>query len=252
MFNRSSQRLTARPGSSHILRRHTPLTTLHQPWAKAGIKVPHVTTIQRVIARVDGDVFDTAFGAWVIAQVKPKVIAIDGKEVRGAKNGGGDRVHLMAAVDHVTGTILGQVSIGVKTNEITCFQDLLNTITNLAGVIVTMDALHTQRSHAEYLIKRGAHFIMTVKGNQRSLQRQLKELPWKDVPAGNKQSYKKHGRHGSRSVKVSPSMPASCSRTPRRLHRSSDVPAGSTARSGVLKRCTSSRPYPRQESVPPS
>nr|WP_230085264.1 ISAs1 family transposase [Arthrobacter sp. AQ5-05] len=172
------------------------------PLAKAGIKVPHVTTIQRVLARVDGDVFDTAFGAWVIAQVKPKVIAIDGKEVRGAKNGGGDRVHLMAAVDHATGTILGQVSIGIKTNEITRFEDLLDTIKNLLGMIITMDALHTQRSHAEYLIKRGAHYIMTVKGNQRSLQRHLKELPWKDVPVGNKQPYKKHGRKGSRSIKV--------------------------------------------------
>ena len=49
------------------------------PLAKAGIEVPHVTTIQRVLARVEGDVFDTAFGAWVIAQVKPKVIAVDGK-----------------------------------------------------------------------------------------------------------------------------------------------------------------------------
>lgn len=172
------------------------------PLAKAGIKVPHVTTIQRVLARVDGDIFDTAFGAWIIAQVKPKVIAIDGKEVRGAKNGGGGRVHLMAAVDHGTGTILGQVSIGIKTNEITRFEDLLNTIKNLAGMIITADAMHTQRSHAEYLIKRGAHYVLTVKGNQRNLQRQLKDLPWKGVPAGNKQSYKKHGRKGSRSIKV--------------------------------------------------
>ena len=172
------------------------------PLAKAGIKVPHVTTIQRVLARVDGDVFDTAFGAWIIAQVKPQVIAIDGKEVRGAKNSGGDRVHLMAAVDHATGTILGQVSIGIKTNEITRFEDLLNTIKNIAGMIITADALHTQRSHAEYLIKRRAHYVLTVKGNQRSLQRQLKELPWKGVPVGNKQSYKSHGRKGSRSIKV--------------------------------------------------
>lgn len=172
------------------------------PLAKAGITVPHVTTIQRVLARVDGDVFDTAFGAWVMAQVKPKVIAIDGKEVRGAKNGGGDRVHLMAAVDHGTGTVLGQVSIGVKTNEIPCFEDLMDTFKSLTGVIVTMDALHTQRAHAEYLIKRGGHFLMSVKGNQPKLHHQLKRLPWKDVPASNKHSYKKNGRTGSRSIKV--------------------------------------------------
>ncbi|MFQ4150639.1 ISAs1 family transposase, partial [Arthrobacter sp. LAPM80] len=108
----------------------------------------------------------------------------------------------MAAVDHATGTILGQISIGVKTNEITCFEDLLNTIKNLAGMMITADALHTQRSHAEYLIKRSAHYIMTVKGNQRSLQRQLKELPRKGVPVGNTQPYKSHGRKGSRCIKV--------------------------------------------------
>ena len=87
-----------------------------KPLAEAGISVRHGTTIQRVLAKIDGDVFDTAFGVWVIAQVKPKVIAIDGKEVREAKNGGGDRAHLMAAKDHATGTVLRQVSIGVKTN----------------------------------------------------------------------------------------------------------------------------------------
>ncbi|MET3919913.1 putative transposase YbfD/YdcC [Arthrobacter sp. UYEF20] len=176
--------------------------TGREPLANAGISVPHVTTLQRVLAKIDGDVFDTAFGVWVIAQVKPKVIAIDGKEVRGAKNGGGGRVHLMAAVDHGTGTVLGQVSIGVKTNEITRFEDLLNTIKNLTGMVVTADALHTQRSHAEYLHKRGAHYVLTVKGNQRALQRQLKNLPWKAVPVGNKQRYKGHGPTGSRTVKV--------------------------------------------------
>ena len=91
--------------------------------------------------------------------------------MQGAKNG---------AVDHATGAILGQVSVGIKTNEIPRFEDLLNTNKNFAGIIFTADAFHTQRS----------------------LQRQLKELPWKDVPVGNKQSYKSHGRKGSRSIKV--------------------------------------------------
>lgn len=108
----------------------------------------------------------------------------------------------MAAVYHTTGTILGQVSIGIKTNEITRFEGLLNTIKNLTGMIIAADALHTQRSHAEYLIKRGAHHVLTVKGNQRSLQRQLKELPWEAVPVGNKQPYRKHGCKGYRSIKV--------------------------------------------------
>ncbi len=176
--------------------------TGRKPLSAAGIKVPHVTTIQRVLARVDGDAFDTALGAWVGAQVKPAVIALDGKEVRGAKNGGGSRVHLMAAVDHATGTVLGQVDVGVKTNEITMFTALLDTFEDLAGVVVTADAMHTQRAHATYLHGRGAHYVLTVKGNQRTLQRQLKTLPWKDVPAGHRQRYRGHGRTGSRAIKT--------------------------------------------------
>lgn len=65
-----------------------------------GFTAPHVTTFQRVLAKLDAENFDRAIGAWTQTQVTARVIAIDGKEVRGAKNGGGDRVHLMAALDH--------------------------------------------------------------------------------------------------------------------------------------------------------
>lgn len=51
----------------------------------------------------------------------PRAIAIDGKEVRGAKHADGQRVFLMAALDHGTGCVLGQELVGAKTNEIrTC------------------------------------------------------------------------------------------------------------------------------------
>ncbi len=47
--------------------------TGRNPLAKAGIGVPHVSTIQRVLARIDGDAFDTAIGAWVtaLARIRP-------------------------------------------------------------------------------------------------------------------------------------------------------------------------------------
>ncbi|XAS69559.1 ISAs1 family transposase [Micrococcaceae bacterium Sec5.7] len=108
----------------------------------------------------------------------------------------------MAAVDHATGTVLGQVDVGVKTNEITMFTTLLETFNDLDGVVVTADAMHTQRAHAQYLHTRGAHYVLCVKGNQRSLQRQLKSLPWEQVPVGNRHQYRSHGRTGSRAIKV--------------------------------------------------
>ncbi|WP_427008663.1 transposase [Pseudarthrobacter sp. H2] len=60
-------------------------------------------------------------------------------------------------MDQRTGAVLGQVDVGIKTNEISMFKPLLERIPALDGVIVTADALHTQAGHAKYLAGRGAH-----------------------------------------------------------------------------------------------
>lgn len=176
--------------------------TGRRPLAQLDIGVPDSSTIRRALNRADAGVFDAAIGSWVRAQADPRIIAIDGKEVRGAKNGDRDRVHLMAALDHDTGTVIGQVDVGVKTNEIPRFDDLLDGIGNLREVIVSADAMHTQTRHAEYLHQRGAHYVLTVKGNQKSLQAQLRALPWKDVPDGDRQCDRGHGRVSIRRIKT--------------------------------------------------
>jgi len=88
-----------------------------------------------------------------------------------------------------------------KTNEISAFGPLLDRI-ELAGALVTADALHTQRGHVTYLGGRGAHWLLTVKGNQPTLLRQLRALPWADVPVADHTSDKGHGRIRTRTVKV--------------------------------------------------
>lgn len=52
-------------------------------------------------------------------------------------------------LDHTTGLVLAQLDVQEMTNEITCFQPLLDTVADLAGVVVTSDAVHTQREHAD-------------------------------------------------------------------------------------------------------
>ncbi|MFC9242730.1 transposase [Streptomyces sp. NPDC057136] len=90
-----------------------------------------------------------------------------------------------------------------KTNEITCFQPLLDNVTDLAGVVVTSDAMRTQREHAGYLLSRGAHYIVIVKGNQKKLRRQLKSsLPWKDIPLQGRTKSTGHGRAEIRRIKA--------------------------------------------------
>ncbi|MER5639400.1 hypothetical protein ABT095_20885 [Kitasatospora sp. NPDC002227] len=57
---------------------------------------------------------------------------------------------------HTTGLVLAQLDVCEKTGETTCFHPLLDTIADLAGMVVTSDALHTQRVHADYLLSRCA------------------------------------------------------------------------------------------------
>lgn len=169
--------------------------------AALGIGAPHATTIGRVLERLDADTLDRLAGAWAQARTCARAIAIDGKEARGVKNGGGTRVHLMAAIDHDTGAVLGQVDVGIKTNEISLFRPLLETIPALNGVAVTADALHTQTGHANYLAGRGAHYVLTVKGNQPTLNTQLQSLPWNKVRAGDRSLATANGREIIRTVK---------------------------------------------------
>ena len=108
----------------------------------------------------------------------------------------------MACLDHDSGVTFGQVEIGEKSNEIPMFSTLLDQIDDLTELVVTADALHAQREHAEYLHRRGAHYVITVKGNQKSLRTQLAGLPWKDVPIGHRETDTGHGRRVTRTYKV--------------------------------------------------
>jgi hypothetical protein len=130
---------------------------------------PAETTVRRLLARIDGDALDQAVGGW-LADRRPAGaglhgLSVDGKSLRGAARAKGRKIHLLAAVEHTTGLALAQLDVGEKTGETSRFQPLLDTIADLAGTVVTSDALHTQREHAAYLLGRGAHYIAIVKGN---------------------------------------------------------------------------------------
>ncbi|MFI6063410.1 ISAs1 family transposase [Streptomyces sp. NPDC051286] len=121
--------------------------------------LPAETTVRRLLARIDGDTLDLAVGRWLAdrrnrAEGRLRGLAVDGKSLRGAARANGRRIHLLAALDHTTGLVPAQLDVQEKTNEITCFQPLLETVADLAGVVVTSDAMHTQREHADYILGR--------------------------------------------------------------------------------------------------
>ena len=88
------------------------------------------------------------------------------------------------------------------TNEITQFAPLLEPL-DLTGCVITADALHTQREHAEFLVTtKKAHYILVVKKNQPGLYAQLKNLPWRNIPVGDKQRNRGHGREEHRTLRA--------------------------------------------------
>lgn len=167
---------------------------------------PAESTIRRLLARVDADALDHAVGAWLADRQTGKEglrgLAVDGKSLRGAARAKGRKIHLLAACDHVSALVLAQMDVGEKTNEITRFQPLLDTLEDLADTVVTSDAMHTQHAHAVYLLDRKAHYIVIVKRNTKKLRKQLKSLPWKQIPLQDRTRSTGHGRHEIRRLKV--------------------------------------------------
>src|SRR5574340_553372 len=98
--------------------------TLLDAAGMADARVPSEPTIRRILERIDPEQLDLLVYAWIRLSFtmvdRRRVIACDGKTVRGAKDSEGNQPHLLAAMDHASGAVVGQVDVEVKTNEIPC------------------------------------------------------------------------------------------------------------------------------------
>jgi hypothetical protein len=88
-----------------------------------GGAVPPKSTFRRTLHRLDAEVFDDQAGQWAQRRTAPgpgsrRVIAVDGKTLRGSRHGGDDGRHLLATFGHAHGVVLGQAEVGAKANEI--------------------------------------------------------------------------------------------------------------------------------------
>ncbi len=170
---------------------------------------PGEATVRRVLARVDPDALDQMIGRWLADQQpqapRPawrRAVAVDGKTLRGSGHHPNPQVHLLAAMDHTTGAVLNQVDVDHTTNEIVRFRPLLDRL-DLTATVVTTDALHTQREHADWLVTpKHAAYLLIVKHNQPALHQQLKALPWSDIPVADRTRDRGHGRVELRRLQV--------------------------------------------------
>ena len=136
-----------------------------------------------------------------LARDRLRAVAVDGKTSRGARRADGTRVHLLGVAEH-GGRLLDHLEVDVKHNETSHFTELLEPL-DLAGAVVTFDALHTVRANLDWLVKeKKAHYIAVVKQNQPLLHARVKALPWRQVPAGSVTRETGHGRTETRTLKA--------------------------------------------------
>lgn len=136
-------------------------------------RTPCAYTFWRLFSLIDTVELDAALARYFAPLLADETaIAVDGKTLRGSGHHEFAGVHLLSAFGHSTGCVFNQKWVSAKTNEITTIIPLLSEI-HIDGKVITADALHTQREFCDWLIKHNAHYVLTVKGNQKLLQQDL-------------------------------------------------------------------------------
>ncbi len=140
-------------------------------------------------------------------------LAVDGKALRGAL-AHGDKEILVSLVGHGDGIVMGQAQVDVKTNEITVVPQLL-VGRNLRDVVITMDAMHTQRALAQQILDQGGDYLMLVKENQPELYANIDLLfqspplcPGEEDRLAYSTADKAHGRAEKRTLETSAQLSA--------------------------------------------
>lgn len=163
-----------------------------------------------LITRLNPKQVEACFVNWIQAlpdEDKEKLIAIDGKCLRGTKKG--TQIHLVSAWDSARSLVLGQVKTQKKSNEITAIPELLESL-DLTGAVVTVDAAGCQTAIVNQIREREGDYLIALKGNQGILHAevvnfftQAREAGYEEAGCYTSVSCEKgHGRIEERQVAV--------------------------------------------------
>jgi len=170
--------------------------------------IPDSDTFRRVFERVNPAQLRKALENWLdSAREQRRLVNLDGKTIRGSGNEEHDALHVVSAWVGETRLTLGEVVVDEKSNEITAIPQLLKLI-DIEGDVVSIDAMGCQTDIATAIRKKGADYLLAVKGNQALLFEDIKT--YFDNPEGlPHESWrgpweKNHGRIERRSAGTAP------------------------------------------------
>ena len=135
--------------------------------------IPSHDTFRRVLMLVDPDTFERSFLDWVRAVFRPeeggpRQVAIDGKTVRRSfdREKGRSPLHLVSAYATEGGIVLAQRATETKGGELAVLPELLDGL-DLAGCLVSLDALACHPAIAGHIAGRGGDYLLALKGNRK-------------------------------------------------------------------------------------
>jgi predicted transposase YbfD/YdcC len=143
-----------------------------QSWLESFLDLPHGIP--------SPDTFEACFNQWIASlsvDLKKEIIAIDGKTLcgSGSKRKGLPALHLVSAWATQRRLMLAQVRTEAKSNEITAIPELLEMM-QIAGSIITIDAMGCQTAIAKQIIQQGADYVLSLKANQPTLYRDVEAI----------------------------------------------------------------------------
>lgn len=135
--------------------------------------IPSHDRFNHVLAALRPGEFEQCLLSWITALheiTNGQIVAIDGKTLRRSYDrvSGKSAIHMVSAWASANHVSLGQMAVDEKCNEITAIPKLLEML-ELAGSLVTIDAMGCQVAIAESIIKENADYVLAVKGNQPTL-----------------------------------------------------------------------------------
>lgn len=133
--------------------------------------MPCANTLANLFAVLDADHVDRVIGDWLTDRHADgwDHIALDGKVLRGSRDGDTPGVHLLAAYAPQASAVIAQMTVDATTNEHKAALRLLGVLP-LAGAVVTADAMFTHADVRAKTLDGSGDYVVYAKDNQTQLR----------------------------------------------------------------------------------
>lgn len=135
-------------------------------------KAPCHATYHYVLKRLRVGSLEKALGAWVAQGGPPGQACLDGKTLRASRSGDYPALHLLALYSEQLKGVIAQMPVPPDQNEITIALRLLKQ-TPLEGMLLSGDAIFTQKDICQQVTESGGDYFLVVKDNQSGLKEHI-------------------------------------------------------------------------------